>query len=94
MRVRMPKRARRLLTWFPVSHRDAWENIGLVKTFYSMKALKWYRVFVYQAGGKKLEDKAGISNKGSGNLFAIYPFFLFYPWHWFSYWNLESMLVK
>ena len=60
MRVRAPKRAKRLLTWFPVSHHDARENIGLVKSFASMKALDWYRVFVYQAGGKKLEDKAAI----------------------------------
>jgi hypothetical protein len=28
-----------------------------------MKALEWYRLFVYQAGGKKLEDKAGISEQ-------------------------------
>jgi putative transposase len=60
MRVRAPKRARRLLTWFPVSHRDSWENIGLVKTFVSMKALEWYRLFVYYSGGKKLENKAAI----------------------------------
>ena len=63
MRVRAPKRARKLLTWFPVSHQDAWENIGLVKTFYSMKALEWYRVFVYQCGGKMLENKASISDQ-------------------------------
>jgi len=63
MRVRAPKRAKRLLSWFPISHRDSWENIGLVKSFSSMKALDWYRVFVYQAGGKKLEDKAAISEQ-------------------------------
>jgi putative transposase len=57
LRVRAPKRARKLLTWFPVSHEDAWENIGLVKTFHSMKAMEWYRVFVYQSGGKKLENE-------------------------------------
>ena len=63
MRVRKPKRAKRLLTWFPVSHRDSWENIGLVKTFSSMKALEWYRLFVYQAGGKKVENKAAIPDQ-------------------------------
>ena len=63
MRVRSPKRAKKLLTWFPVSHTDAWENMGLVKTFQSMKALEWYRVFVYQSGGKELENKASISEQ-------------------------------
>jgi putative transposase len=63
MRVRSPKRARKSLTWFPVSHKDAWENMGLVKTFLSMKSLEWYRVFVYQCGGKKLENKASISDQ-------------------------------
>jgi hypothetical protein len=28
-----------------------------------MKALEWYREFVYQVGGKKLENKAGISEE-------------------------------
>jgi hypothetical protein len=39
--------------------------MGLVKTFSSMKALEWYRVFVYQSGGKKLEkeNKASISDQ-------------------------------
>jgi REP element-mobilizing transposase RayT len=63
MRVRAPKRARKLLTWFPVSHRDSWEDIGLVKAFSSMKDLEWYRLFVYQAGGKKVENKAGVSEQ-------------------------------
>jgi len=63
MRMRSPNRARKLLTWFPVSHKDAWETMGLVKTFHSMKALEWYRVFVYQSGGKKLENKATISDQ-------------------------------
>jgi hypothetical protein len=28
-----------------------------------MKALEWYRVFVYQCGGKKMENKASISDQ-------------------------------
>jgi putative transposase len=63
MRVRAPKRGRKLLSWFPVSHKDAWDNLGLVKTFYSMKALEWYRVFVYQSGGMEMENKASISKE-------------------------------
>jgi REP element-mobilizing transposase RayT len=63
MRVRAPKRARKLLTWFPVSHKDEWDNQGLVKTFLSMKSLEWYRVFVYQSGGMELENKASISKE-------------------------------
>jgi REP element-mobilizing transposase RayT len=63
MRVRAPKRARKLLTWFPVSHKDAWDNLGLVKTFQSRKSLEWYRVFVYQSGGMELENKASISRE-------------------------------
>ena len=60
LRVRNPKRAKKLLTFFPVSHRDEWSDAGLVAKFKTMNPMAWYREFVYLLGGVAREGKASI----------------------------------
>jgi putative transposase len=61
LRVRNPKRAKKLLTFFSVSQRDDWSDAGLVAKFKTMSTMAWYREFVYLLGGVAREGKASIS---------------------------------
>jgi hypothetical protein len=60
LRVRNPKRAKKLLTFFSVSQQDEWSDSGLVAKFKTMTPMTWYREFVYLSGGVAQEVKASI----------------------------------
>jgi hypothetical protein len=60
LRVRNPKRAKKLLTFFSVSQLDDWSDVGLVAKFKTMNPMAWYREFVYLSGGVAQEGKSGI----------------------------------
>ena len=62
LRVRNPKRAKKLLTWFSVSEEDEWSDAGIVAKFKTMNTMAWYREFVYLSGGvgREGEGKASI----------------------------------
>jgi hypothetical protein len=60
LRVRNPKRAKKLLTFFSVSQQDEWSDAGLVAKFKTMNTMAWYREFVYLSGGVAREGKASI----------------------------------
>lgn len=61
LRVRSPKRAKKLLTWFLISEEDEWSQPDLVEKFKSLDTLSWYRELVYLSGGIECEGKASIS---------------------------------
>ena len=60
LRVRNPKRAKKLLSFFSVSHQDEWSDDGLIAKFKTMSTMAWYREFVYLSGGVSHEGKASI----------------------------------
>jgi putative transposase len=60
LRVRNPKRSKKLLTFFSVSQQDEWSDAGLVAKFKTMNPMAWYREFVYLLGGVAREGKASI----------------------------------
>jgi putative transposase len=67
LRVRNPRRAKRLLTLLSVSHVDEWFGSAsdIVEKFKSIEpgCLAWYRGFVYCLGGIESEGKATISKE-------------------------------